>query len=154
MTVRFGGNCVLDSTTHQAGVIAYRVEDGRSEVLLITSRDTRRWIIPKGNIGRGKTALEAAEQEAFEEAGVTGTVAGTIPLGFYMYFKRHDDDTTTPVSVEVYLLKVERQHKKWPEKGMRKLRWLPVPEAIKKVEEPGVVPLLKRLAELIAAEVS
>ncbi len=141
----------MDSVAHQAGVVAYRVEDGRSEVLLITSRDTRRWILPKGNIGRGKTAVEAAEQEAFEEAGVTGTVESTIPLGFYMYFKRREDNTTTPVSVEVYLLKVDHQHKNWPEKGMRKLRWLPVHEAIKKVEEPGVVPLLKRLAELIAA---
>jgi 8-oxo-dGTP pyrophosphatase MutT (NUDIX family) len=141
----------VDSVAHQAGVVAYRVEDGRSEVLLITSRDTRRWILPKGNIGRGKTAVEAAEQEAFEEAGVTGTVESTIPLGFYMYFKRREDNTTTPVSVEVYLLKVDHQHKNWPEKGMRKLRWLPVHEAIKKVEEPGVVPLLKRLAELIAA---
>lgn len=144
----------MDSAAHQAGVIAYRVEDGRCEVLLITSRDTRRWIIPKGNIGRGKTAVEAAEQEAFEEAGVTGTVNGTTPLGFYMYFKRRDDGTTTPVSVEVYLLNVDRQHKKWPEKGTRKLRWLPVNEAIKKIEEPGVVPLLKRFAELIAAAVS
>jgi 8-oxo-dGTP pyrophosphatase MutT (NUDIX family) len=141
----------LDSVTHQAGVIAYRIEDGSSEVLLITSRDTRRWIIPKGNIGRGKTARKAAELEAYEEAGVHGTIAGKIPLGFYTYFKRRDDDSTYPVSVEVYLLKVERQRKKWPEKGTRKLVWLPVAEAIRKIEEPGVVPLLKRVAELLAA---
>lgn len=129
-------------------MIAYRIEKGSTEVLLITSRDTRRWIIPKGNIGRGHTAAEAAVQEAYEEAGLRGTIASKVPLGFYTYFKKRDDDSTTPVSVEVYLLKVERQLKKWPEKGMRKLRWLSVKEAIARIEEPGVVPLLKRVAEL------
>lgn len=142
----------MDSVTHQAGVIAYRVENGRGEVLLITSRDTRRWIIPKGNIGRGKTALEAAELEAYEEAGVRGTIDSEIPLGFYTYSKRRQDLTAYPVSVEVYLLRVERQAKKWPEKGLRKLKWLPIGDAIRKIQEPGVVPLLKRLAELIPLE--
>ncbi len=139
-------------TTHQAGVIAYRVNDGRGEVLLITSRDTRRWIIPKGNIGRGKTARQAAKLEAYEEAGVRGKFGSKIPLGFYTYFKRRDDQSTSPVSVEVYLLKVDRQLKKWPEKGTRELLWLPLPEAIKKIQEPGVVPLLKRLAEVMTAK--
>jgi 8-oxo-dGTP pyrophosphatase MutT (NUDIX family) len=136
------------ATTHQAGVIAYRDEDGQRQVLLITSRDTRRWIIPKGNIGRGKTASEAAAIEAFEEAGLQGTIGSEIPLGFYTYFKRRRDLTTYPVSVEVYLMQVERQRKKWPEKGKRELSWLSVETAIARIEEPGVVPLLKRLGEL------
>ena len=141
----------MTSVTHQAGVIAYRIENGSAEVLLITSRETRRWIIPKGNIGRGKTAPEAAALEAYEEAGVHGTIASEIPLGFYTYFKRRADASTFPVSVEVYLLKVERQAKKWPEKGTRKLAWLPVAKAIRKIEEPGIVPLLRRVGELIPA---
>lgn len=141
----------MNSVTHQAGVIAYRIVDGAGEVLLITSRETRRWIIPKGNIGRGKTAPEAAALEAYEEAGVRGTIASEIPLGFYTYFKRRPDDSTYPVSVEVYLLKAERQAKKWPEKGTRKLVWLPVKDAIRKIEEPGVIPLLRRVGELIPA---
>ena len=138
----------MDRIAHQAGVIAYRPGEDGSEVLLITSRETRRWIIPKGNIDRGKTAREAAAQEAYEEAGLSGRFSSEIPLGFYTYFKRRADQSTTPISVEVYLLKVERQHKKWPEKGKRKLQWLPLREAIAKIEEPGVVPLLKRLREL------
>jgi 8-oxo-dGTP pyrophosphatase MutT (NUDIX family) len=136
------------ATTHQAGVIAYRDEDGQRQVLLITSRDTRRWIIPKGNIGRGKTASEAAAIEAFEEAGLQGMIESEIPLGFYTYFKRRRDLTTYPVSVEVYLMQVERQRKKWPEKGKRELSWLSIEAAIARIEEPGVVPLLKRLGEL------
>lgn len=129
-------------------MIAYRGEDRERQVLLITSRDTRRWIIPKGNIGRGKTASEAAALEAFEEAGLDGTIDSEIPIGFYTYFKRRRDLTTYPVSVEVYLMQVERQRKKWPEKGKRDLCWLSVEDAIAKIEEPGVVPLLKRLREL------
>ena len=118
------------------------------EVLLITSRDTRRWIIPKGNTEPGKTAIEAAKQEAYEEAGLRGTVAGELPLGFYMYFKTRSDGSQIPTSVEVYLLRADKQLKKWPEKGQRDLRWFPLADAIRTIEEPGVVPLLNRLAEL------
>lgn len=53
----------------QAAAIPYEVHDGRVEVMLLTSRNTRRWIIPKGNIEKGETALKAAAAEAFEEAG-------------------------------------------------------------------------------------
>jgi 8-oxo-dGTP pyrophosphatase MutT (NUDIX family) len=57
-----------DTVLHQAGVIAYRDNHGKIEVLLITSRDTGRWIIPKGNIGGRTTPAKAAEKEAYEEA--------------------------------------------------------------------------------------
>jgi 8-oxo-dGTP pyrophosphatase MutT (NUDIX family) len=76
---------------HQAGIIAYRVKGGAIQVLLITSRDTGRWIIPKGNISSGSTPAEAAEREAFEEAGIKGTLVGSSPLGFYTYFKKFPD---------------------------------------------------------------
>ncbi len=116
--------------------------------MLITSRDTKRWIIPKGNIEPGKTAIEAAKMEAYEEAGIRGEVAGDLPLGFYMYFKKRNDGTQVPVSVEVYLLRVDKELKKWPEKGQRKIRWFALPDAVDKIQEPAVVPLLKRLIEL------
>lgn len=135
-------------------MIAYRGDKGEREILLITSRDTRRWIIPKGNIGRGKTAREAAALEAFEEAGLAGTIESEIPIGFYTYFKTRRDLTRYPVSVEVFLLRVDRQRKKWPEKGKRELCWLSIADAIAKIEEPGVVPLLKRLGELPAFRTS
>ena len=128
--------------------LPWRLRGDEVQILLVTSRRTRRWIIPKGNIEPGKTAPEAALQEAFEEAGVRGILASEIPLGFYTYFKRRTDQHSLPVSVEVFLLEVTEQLKKWPEKGKRKLRWLPIARAIKKLEEPGVVPLMQRLAEL------
>lgn len=136
-----------DQILHQAGVIAYRILDAKVQVLLMTSRDTGRWIIPKGNIDGGVTPSEAAEKEAYEEAGVKGTIAGSIPLGIYTYSKKRRSGDTQAAAVEVYLLRVEKRFKKWPEKGERKLSWLSTKEAVGLVEEPGVIPLLHRLIE-------
>ncbi len=132
---------------HQAGVIAYRIMDGKVQVLLMTSRDTGRWIIPKGNINGRSTPSKAAEKEAYEEAGVRGTIASSIPLGIYTYLKKLELGETRPATVEVYLLRIKERLKKWPEKGERKLSWVTTEEAVGLVEEPGVVPLLRRLME-------
>jgi 8-oxo-dGTP pyrophosphatase MutT (NUDIX family) len=133
---------------HQAGVIPYRIADGKVQVLLMTSRDTGRWIVPKGNINGDATPAEAAKIEAYEEAGVKGTIASSIPLGFYTYFKILASGEARPATVEVYLLRVLQQLKKWPEKGERKLSWFSMKKAARLVQEPGVVPLLLRLMEL------
>jgi 8-oxo-dGTP pyrophosphatase MutT (NUDIX family) len=138
----------MDAVLHQAGAIAYRVRDAQLEVLLITSRGTGRWIIPKGNIDPGLTPAEAAKREAYEEAGVQGATASTLPLGFYTYFKRTASGALCPATVEVYLLHADEQLKRWPEKRKRRLSWKSVEDAIDLVEETGVVPLLRRLAEL------
>jgi len=138
---------ITDQILHQAGVIAYRILDGEVRVLLMTSRETGRWIIPKGNIAPGSTPAEAVAREAYEEAGVRGRIASTIPLGFYTYFKKLASGGARAAAVEVYLMRVEERVKKWPEKGERKLSWLSPAAAAKLVEEPGVVSLLRRLME-------
>jgi 8-oxo-dGTP pyrophosphatase MutT (NUDIX family) len=138
---------VTNPTLHQAGVIAYRVVDGGIRVLLMTSRDTGRWIIPKGNIKTGTTPAKAAEREAYEEAGIRGEIFGSIPLGFYTYFKVLTSGEKQPATVEVYLLMVTQQLKKWPEKHERRLSWVSLKKAVRLVQEPGVVPLLRRLME-------
>jgi 8-oxo-dGTP pyrophosphatase MutT (NUDIX family) len=106
-----------NTTVHQAGVIAYRLLDGKIQVLLMTSRDTGRWIIPKGNIDAGATPAKAAEKEAYEEAGVKGTITSLLPPGIYTYFKKLESGETCPATVEVYLLRVKERLKKWPRKG-------------------------------------
>jgi 8-oxo-dGTP pyrophosphatase MutT (NUDIX family) len=138
---------ITDQTLHQAGAIAYRIRDGKVEVLLTTSRDTGRWIIPRGNIAAGATPAEAAAREAYEEAGLKGKIDSLIPLGIYTYFKRLASGEARSAVVEVYLLRVEKHLRKFPEKGERKLSWLSVESAAGLVEEPGVVPLLHRLME-------
>ena len=144
----------IDTILHQAGAIAYRVLDDKIQVLLITSRDSGRWIIPKGNIDPGSTPSKAAEREAYEEAGVKGRLGASLPLGFYTYFKRSTSGALCPATVEVYLLRVNEQLKKWPEKRERQLSWASIEDAIRIIEEPGVVPLLRRLMELQVSLVS
>jgi 8-oxo-dGTP pyrophosphatase MutT (NUDIX family) len=110
-----------NTTLHQAGVIAYRILDGKVQVLLMTSRDTGRWIIPRGNIDAGTTPGEAAEKEAYEEAGVKGTMLRSLPRGTYTYLKKLESGEARPAVIEVYLLRVKERLKKWPEKRERKL---------------------------------
>ena len=113
----------------------------------MTSRETGQWIIPKGNIKAGTTPRKAAQKEAYEEAGVKGTIASSMPLGMYTYFKKLGSGEARAATVEVYLLKVKHQLKKWPERGERKLAWVSAREAVGLVEKPGVVPLLLGLTE-------
>jgi 8-oxo-dGTP pyrophosphatase MutT (NUDIX family) len=108
--------------TPQAGVIAYRIRRGEVQVLLMTSRDIGRWIIPKGNIKPSTTPSKAAAEEALEEAGIKGTVSSTA-LGIYSYSKKLGSGEARAATVEVFLLRVKKQVKKWPEKSERKLAW-------------------------------
>ena len=136
-----------DEILPQAGVIAYRIRRGKVQVLLMTSRDTGRWIIPKGNIKPGTTPSQVAAQEAFEEAGIKGTIVSSTPLGMYTYSKKLGSGEARAATVEVFLLHVQKHVKKWPEKGERQLAWVSAKEAVGLIEEPGVVPLLVRLME-------
>jgi 8-oxo-dGTP pyrophosphatase MutT (NUDIX family) len=118
--------------------------DGSFRVLLLTSRETGRWIIPKGWPMRGLRPHEAAAREALEEAGVVG-YAKKKPIGSYRYFKRRTDHFDY-CQVDVYLLWVDKQLDSWREQGQRKTRWFPLSEAAMLVEEPGLVALLQELA--------
>jgi 8-oxo-dGTP pyrophosphatase MutT (NUDIX family) len=121
-------------------------DDGIARVLLLTSRETKRWDIPKGWPMRGRKPHEAAAQEALEEAGVTGQ-AKKKPIGVYEYFKRREAHFDV-CKVEVYLLRVEKQLKNWREKGQREAQWFTLDEAADLVEEPGLVALLRDLAKI------
>ncbi len=130
-----------------AALPVMRAEDGTLRILLVTSRETRRWIIPKGWPMKKLPDHEAASKEAREEAGVVGTV-GREPVGVYLYWKRrvaHFD----LCRVSVYLLAVERQLKKWREKGQRESAWFSVDQAANLVDEPGLSDLIRRLPSLL-----
>ena len=129
----------------QAAAVPYRVRDGRAEVLLVTSRTRGRWIVPKGHIERGATAVETAEEEAFEESGVRGTVRPE-PLGRY----HHGRGRRAPL-VETYLLRVEGEAEAWPERAERARRWVPALTAASHVGVSGLRPVLRRAATVLAA---
>ena len=114
---------------------------GGVEVLLVTSRETKRWIIPKGWPMKGRKPWEAAAQEAMEEAGVLGR-PGKTPVGSYLYFKRQAAHFEL-CRAEVYLLLFTEQLESWPEKGQREAKWFDLEEAAMLVEEPGLISILQ-----------
>ena len=112
------------SPHHQVGALPWRLTNGAPELLLVTSRGTRQWIIPKGWPMAGLSDPDAAAREAFEEAGVQGEI-GEDAVGCFAYEKaRKGEETVSPFSCTVYLLRVERQLTFWPEAGQRSLAWV------------------------------
>ncbi len=112
-------------------------------MLLITSLDTRRWVIPKGNPIRGLAAHEAAAREAFEEAGIDG-IADPVPIGRYGYGKRRRNGRIRAALVEVFPLAVAGRHAVWPEQHQRDTRWFGIAEAAAAVDEPELKALIVR----------
>src|ERR1700743_3705602 len=105
---------------------------GAVEVLLSPSRETHRWVIPKGWPMKGKKAARSAAQEAFEEAGVLGQVAKS-PTGEYAYEKRLKNGRLQKVRVQVFPLQVEEEAESFLEAGQREKLWLSPVEAARKV---------------------
>jgi len=117
------------------------------EVLLVTSRETGRWIIPKGRPIKGFKPAETAAREAYEEAGVSGLVSGRS-LGRYVYEKQMEDRVTSfPCEVQVFPLLVKAQLKNWPEYRQRKIRWFSVPEAAAVIDDGDLRELILQLTE-------
>ncbi len=127
----------------QVGVLPLRTRaDGELQVMLITSRETRRWVVPKGWPMKGLKNYEAAAREAYEEAGLIGRV-GRRALGSYFYQKRLKSRDTVLCQVQVFRLEVRKQLKTWPEQHERECRWFSVPEAAEAVTEAGLAALIR-----------
>jgi NUDIX domain. len=122
----------------------YRGDDGALRVLLISSRDTHRPVIPKGWPMRKLPDREAAAIEAFEEAGVRGTVS-TRPIGRFRYWKRLEE-TFRLIDVDVYGLEVAQQMIEWPEREQRAMRWFTSSDAALLIDEPELATLISTLA--------
>ncbi len=129
----------------QLGALCWRMHRGRVEVLLITSRDTGRWIIPKGWPHDGKTPAESAATEAWEEAGVEGEIADA-PLGLYSYDKILKPGTAQPCIVTVFALRVARLRRRFPERRERRRKWFDAARAARKVAEPELRALFTAVA--------
>ena len=112
------------------------------QVLLVTSRETGRWVVPKGNFGNSVSPHAAAAKEAEEEAGVRGAVCPT-PLGTYRYRKRKGSGASLMADVEVFPLAVSEELKDWKEKKERNRRWFSLSEAANAVEEPDLRDLIR-----------
>jgi 8-oxo-dGTP pyrophosphatase MutT (NUDIX family) len=120
-------------------------------VCLITSRGTKRWIVPKGWPKVGYAPHDMAAREAKEEAGLTGVVS-RVAIGNYVYRKRLHMFASVKCRVSVFPLLVEAQRHVWREKGERRLEWLPPKKAAKRVDEPKLAQFLVELGDWLSGQ--
>jgi phosphohistidine phosphatase len=130
----------------QSAVLPYRGAGKDIEVLLISSRKGRRWVLPKGIVDPGYSPAASAAKEAREEAGVAGAV-GETSLGSYSY-----DKWGGTCSVEVFPMEVEAELPDWPESAIRQRQWMPLAEAAKKIDERPLRKILRRLPKAIKGQ--
>lgn len=128
----------------QVAAIPFRLnEHGDVEVMLVTSRTTRRFIVPKGWPMKGKSGRKAATIEAQEEAGVLGKTLKQ-PAGTYCYWKRLANRFVR-VDVVVYLLEVTEELADWEESKKRQRAWLAPADAAVLIDEPDLSTLLRNI---------
>ncbi len=126
----------------QFAALPWRIsEEEGLEILLATSRETKRWVIPKGWPMKGRKPHIVAAIEAMQEAGLHGKIEKNR-LGDYDYEKRLKGDASVACRVEVFALRVLRQRKKWPEKKQRATQWFPYDVAAEQVDEPQLRALI------------
>ena len=119
----------------QVAALPWRIDDdGGSEVMLVTSRGTGRWVLPKGWPERSEPLHEAAAREAAEEAGVAGPVT-EVEIGRFYYGKVLSSGLHRRCEVRVFPLHVESVADKWPERKERRRHWFPPEEAARLVDE-------------------
>ena len=127
----------------QSAVIPYRIVDGEIEIMVITSSTRKRWVIPKGLVEPDMTPQDSAAKEAWEEAGIIGTVWPNL-LGIYEYQKWGGT-----CQVKVFLFQVEIVLENWPEAKMRRREWVSIAKAVKRVEELDLKHMIANLPNIL-----
>lgn len=126
----------------QYAAICYRLVGSRTQVLMITTRRSGRWIPPRGWPVKGLTPTESAAREAWEEAGVLGRVAPRC-LGSYCYSKGRDRDEKPPIFVMAFALQVRKLRRRFPEAGQRRRKWMTPDKAASRVREAELSRMLR-----------
>lgn len=136
----------------QTGALPWRLGPKKKfQVLLVTGRRSHRWTIPKGWPMIGKSLAEAAEVEAFEEAGVTGII-DPLPLGSFDHTKQNLPSGTLDVRILVHPMSVERELPNWPELGQRRRKWFSVKEALQRVDSQELGDLILQSAQRVTGQ--
>jgi len=136
------GDALFREHGQQVAALCWRPSARGLEVLLVTSLNSKRWILPKGWAEADLTLAESAAREAFEEAGVTGRIEAK-PCGSYHYLKQKREGGGVPCRVDVFALKVTKTHDDWPERGARRLEWVTPAQAAARVSEPVLREILR-----------
>ncbi len=127
----------------QFGALCWRRRGGEIQVLLVTSRRRRRWIIPKGWPQDRATPAKAAAAEAWEEAGVQGEAKATC-LGIFSYDKVVTSRQVAPCVVAIFPMRVKKLRRDFPEASQRKRKWFSLADAAKLVSEPELAAIIGR----------
>lgn len=127
----------------QVAAVCYQGSGEDRKVLLITSRETKRWIVPKGWPIDGLAANAAAAQEAWEEAGVKPANIAPEPLGEFDYDKLMDGGGVVSCATQVFAIEVDHLEDSFPEANERERKWVRPKEAAKMVDEPGLQAILE-----------
>lgn len=125
----------------QVAALPWRWSNDRVEIMLITSRDTGRWVLPKGWPEMGEELFDAAAREAKEEAGISGAIS-RVEAGRYFYDKIRTNADDIACEVLVYPLEVDKMADKWKEKRQRKRKWFHADEAAGLVLEPDLATVI------------
>lgn len=134
----------------QVAALPYRRRpDGSYEVLLVTTRGTGRWMVPKGWPMIGKSYAEAAAQEAYEEAGVRGT-ANPVELGRFDHEKSRFPQSSLHCTIAVFPMAVEEELTRWPERGQRTRRWFSIADAAEAVRSPNLAGIIAAMGQRTA----
>ena len=128
------------SAARQVAALCYRTSP-RVEILLVTSRETKRWVTPKGWPMKNRPGYAAAATEAFEEAGVDGVI-GERPIGTFGYDKVLKNGDARPVAADLYPLQVVAERPRWPEDRQRSRRWFTPEAAAEAVHEDDLAALI------------
>lgn len=139
----------------QYGALPYRFTDSAAlEVLVVTTRQSKRWIIPKGWPIKGLTPFKSAAREAFEEAGVHGRI-GAKTIGSFKYIKlANGSGAESDCEVKIFPLLVKKQSAIWPESGQRIVQWVDPEKAISLIAEPELKAIVAAFAKRVAVAAS
>ena len=143
----------VNTILHQYGALPFLITGQREiRILLVNTRGRRTWIIPKGWPIRKLTPAATATREAYEEAGVLGTVVGDEPFGSYCYEKPGNGRNLAVYEVHVFLFAVQRQLRKWPERSERETRWFAPAEAATLVAPAGLADIVRTATSQLLVE--
>ncbi|WP_052161493.1 NUDIX hydrolase [Hoeflea sp. BAL378] len=144
-------SCLRGKPKRQAAAAVFRGSGDSRELMLITSRDTGRWIVPKGWIESDEDGPAAAIREAWEEAGVFGDVLPGGPVGHYRYVKQRTRRGDALCDVDVYLVSLIELRDQWPERDQRRRKWFPVASAIGLIGEEGLKDVIRDAFKMLKA---
>lgn len=143
----FGGDAeTACDECEQVAALIWRERSGTAEILLVTSRGTGRWIMPKGWVEPGEEQRGAAAREAWEEAGAKGQMTDTRPVGQYRYDKLDADGGSANIGVCVHAMALTKLADNWPERGERERQWMNCAEAADNVDEPELKAIITAFA--------